>query len=427
MVQIAFLTLFLGLLTGSHPVQLAVSGPVAAVELLLDGAPVGTLSGPPWVQRIDLGSGLLPHELVARALDAGGHELARARQWVNLPRPAAEVSIAVEEGGKTGPSAVQLAWQALAAGAPTRISLTLDGEPLAVDRGGRATLPKRNLDVSHVLSAEVEFAPGVVARRDVVLGAQGGEAFGELTAVPVLVRRGDLPPVDKLQGWFTSGGKPLRPVAAERGDAQVIVVRDAGAREAFTGMAPARRRIYGPPNTQLGSGDRVRFLWPSPRYRDSSGVPAELFDSSREFTRRDGGLLYMLSDLSFQGNQERSGQRLADALAVAGIEALAGNHPRAVVLVLGRTPEDGSRNTPASIRRFLAALRVPLYVWSLAPSSPAAAAWGPVEDVSNGTKLATAVERLREDLEAQHIVFLEGLHLPQSIALSPTAAGIELP
>jgi len=245
----------------------------------------------------------------------------------------------------------------------------------------------------------------------------------------VLVRRGDLPPVDKLQGWFTAGGTALRPVAVEQGDAQVIVVRDAGARDAFIGMAPPRRRIYGPPNTQLSTNDRVRFLWPSPRYRDSSGVPAELFDSSRDFTRRDGGLLYLLSDLSFHGNQERSGQRLADALAVAGIEALAGNHPRAVVLVLGPTPEDGSRSKPASIRRYLAALRVPLYVWSTAPSSasPAAAAWGPVEDVSTGTRLAIAVERLRHDLEAQHIVFLEGLHLPQSIALSPAAAGIELP
>src|SRR5215208_314117 len=99
MVQIAFLTLFLGLLTGSHPVELSVSGPVAAVELRLNGAPIGTVSGPPWVQRVDLGAGLLPHELVARALDADGNELARARQWVNLPRPAAEVSIAVEGGG----------------------------------------------------------------------------------------------------------------------------------------------------------------------------------------------------------------------------------------------------------------------------------------------------------------------------------------
>src|SRR5215208_5496774 len=47
MVQIAFLTFFLSLTSGAHPVEVSVAGPVAAVELLLDGAPVGRLDGPP--------------------------------------------------------------------------------------------------------------------------------------------------------------------------------------------------------------------------------------------------------------------------------------------------------------------------------------------------------------------------------------------
>src|ERR1044071_8929978 len=44
MVQIAFVTLLLGLVTGAQPVEVSVSGPVAAVELRLDGVAVGTLS-----------------------------------------------------------------------------------------------------------------------------------------------------------------------------------------------------------------------------------------------------------------------------------------------------------------------------------------------------------------------------------------------
>ncbi|HSN88583.1 MAG TPA: hypothetical protein VL025_17610, partial [Thermoanaerobaculia bacterium] len=86
MTQIAFLTLFFGLTLGSQPVELTVTGPVAAVEILLDGAPVARFDGPPWSGRIDFGQALLPHELVARALDDQGTEVSRVRQWVNLPR-----------------------------------------------------------------------------------------------------------------------------------------------------------------------------------------------------------------------------------------------------------------------------------------------------------------------------------------------------
>ena len=44
---IAFLSLFFGLITGSYPVELSVQGPVATVELLVDGRSVRTLQGPP--------------------------------------------------------------------------------------------------------------------------------------------------------------------------------------------------------------------------------------------------------------------------------------------------------------------------------------------------------------------------------------------
>jgi hypothetical protein len=69
MVQIAFLTLFLGLISGKQEVAVAVHGPVSAVELLLDGTAVAHLGRPPWSTRVDLGPQLEPHELVARALE----------------------------------------------------------------------------------------------------------------------------------------------------------------------------------------------------------------------------------------------------------------------------------------------------------------------------------------------------------------------
>src|SRR6187549_2331038 len=135
--QIAFITLFLGLALGPHPVELAVEGPAASVELLLDGAVAGRIGQSPWKGEIDFGTTLVPHELVARALDAQGQEIARTRQWVNLPRPPAEVEI-VLEGAAGAPRSVRLSWERLTHDPPVRTSLTLDGQELRLDNDRRA-------------------------------------------------------------------------------------------------------------------------------------------------------------------------------------------------------------------------------------------------------------------------------------------------
>ncbi|MEE8525779.1 MAG: hypothetical protein V3T72_17715 [Thermoanaerobaculia bacterium] len=46
--MIEFTTLFLGLIFGTRTVELAVEGPVAAVELRLDEQTVGRIEAPPW-------------------------------------------------------------------------------------------------------------------------------------------------------------------------------------------------------------------------------------------------------------------------------------------------------------------------------------------------------------------------------------------
>src|SRR6185295_2165088 len=113
--------------------------------------------------------------------------------------------------------------------------------------------------------------------------------------------------------------------------------------------------------------------------------------------------------------------QLADAVAVAGVQALADQHRRVVLLVLSGGQKTPSHWAAAAVRRYLAAIRVPLYVWSLAapPYTPAVAAWGEVEDASNFGGLRDAYGRLSRDLASQGIVWLDGRHLPQSIALSP--------
>jgi hypothetical protein len=179
---------------------------------------------------------------------------------------------------------------------------------------------------------------------------------------------------------------------------------------------------------RLGKEDKVRFLSLSSSPYKSSRVPAELFDMSRELTYEDGGVFWYLTNSRVLTDTTAQKPRVADAVAVAGLQATAENYRRAVVLVLGRDVEDASRYDPDTVRKYLASIRVPLFVWSLyGPNTPAAKRWGGAEDISTVSKMSAAVRKLRSELEAQRIVWLEGRHLPQAIALSPHAQGVDLP
>ena len=74
-VTVAFVTLFLTLVSGPQTVKVAVTGPVAAVEVLLNGESVGVMRGEPWRLECDFGS-LRPLTLEAVAFDAAGNERA---------------------------------------------------------------------------------------------------------------------------------------------------------------------------------------------------------------------------------------------------------------------------------------------------------------------------------------------------------------
>lgn len=448
--QIAFVTLFLGLTLGAYPVELAVEGPVASVELLLDGAVAGRIAAPaalekgaPWKGQVDFGSGLLPHELVARGLDELGQEVVRTRQLVNLPRPAAEVGI-VLEGPAEKPARVRISWQSRTGERPIAARVTIDDQPLKLDLVGRSPLPSYDPESAHVLSAELTFPSGVIARRDVVFGGRyGGEVSMELTAVPVRQRGAGMPEARQMQGWFQAGGQPLTVAAVDQGPGEVLIVRDvgaaAGAALAQLGDARTLRAqtgtqdlTYDPAYLRYEVGlrkeDGVRFVWPVPVSYEQGGLRSELFPQSRSFTVQDGGLHWMLTKVL--PNQELEGkgpQRLADAVAVAGLQAMGGNRPRAVVLLVGPGPQDASRYDPATVRRYLAAIRVPLFVWKVGEGASPASSWGEAEDVSTLPRLRAAVARLKEELESQRIVWVEGTHLPQSISLAPSAKGLELP
>jgi hypothetical protein len=248
----------------------------------------------------------------------------------------------------------------------------------------------------------------------------------------VRARSGEVPAAAKLDGWLTAHGKPLSVAAVENGPAELFVVRVA----TYSEIADNLKRTGRPENIRydlrLGKEDGIRFVVPTPKRVEGSGEHSDLFDISPDWAFNDGGIAWAL--LNFQRPlrpvssfaPKPQGMRIADAVAVAGQQAMAQNRRRAVLLVLNGDEKDASEYDPATVRRYLAALRVPLYVWTLGPSSPAAVAWGASENISIKSNLYRAAEELRQQLDSQRIVLVDGRHLPQSIALSPAATGLEL-
>src|SRR5262249_56600171 len=94
--------------------------------------------------------------------------------------------------------------------------------------------------------------------------------------------------------------------------------------------------------------------------------------------------------------------RVADAVATAGLAAMTKTRRRAVLLVLSGEEEDHSLYDPATVSHFLAALRVPLFVWYLGTPKPgsAAAAWG-AEEMTQSWHAAGGAARIRKELDAQ--------------------------
>lgn len=241
-----------------------------------------------------------------------------------------------------------------------------------------------------------------------------------------------MPPLETMRDWFLVGGRPLAAVAVEEGPAQILIVRDDAARrrlDRIGGRGPNRLPLGSSDRRndpfKLGPEDQARFVWPVAQVYRGAGPPSELFDASRLYGDRDGDLLWLLANIAQEGAAPGTPQRLTDALAVSGLLALYKNHRRALLLVLGEQPQDASRSDPALVRRYLEAIRVPLFVWTVGDAqSAAAAAWGNAEDVSSLRRIRKAFDRVREELAAQRIVWVDGRHLPSSITLAPAAADV---
>lgn len=439
--MIAFASLFLGLVLGWQPVELLVAPEVTRVEVRLDERPLATLVRPPWRVTCDLGTTLEPHELTAVAFDAAGRELGRVSQWLNLPRPHAEAE-ALLERQPDGSAVARLTWQSVTGQAPSEVTATFDGTALPVRDRQSLELPPHDLARLHFLHVEARFADGTNAPVELAFGGTYAEHVAtELTAIPLRTPAGSpaLAPAG-LDGRLVENGRALPVVAVDRGGAEILVVLERSAQPALERLAALGLRLLAGGNRlpsaahrralrsiwTLAPDERLRFLWPVAERHLGNGQRFDLFPSSNEHVAEDGGLLWLLARARFPGAVSAE-QRLADAVAVAGMKATERGRRRAVLLILGPRATDASQASAALARSYLRSLRVPLRVWAVtAPAPELAAAWDAVTPATTLAELARAVDDLTLELARQQLVWVEGTHLPQRIALAPGPGDLEL-
>ncbi|HSY52015.1 MAG TPA: hypothetical protein VLC46_24645 [Thermoanaerobaculia bacterium] len=412
--QLVFLSLFLGLISGPQSVELQVGPAIKSVRILLDGRQVAEMKQAPWQATVDFGPSIVPGDLVAIGYDGRGQEMARAEQAVNLPRPLAEFVIALKSDGKGMQVSAELRWEHLLGAKPVRSSLTVDGKSIPLDQTFHGRLPRLSMDRPHLIAAEMRFAGGIVSRRELVVGgAVGYVADSELT--PVGVRQWTSAPPATLGDCFASAGSPVRASAIENSPALVIFILDPDPTEAIRMLNPRTSPGaigLGPFDAQhdasLDSGTWMRVLWPvGEPFKSTSNAPALLFPPSTDVAAGDAGLVWLLSR-SYGDNRVKDDtpRRAADAVGVAGLNAITGSHRRAVVLVLSPF-KDTSTHSGASIRTYLASIGVPLFVWSPAgPRPELEEEWGHIQDVSSLPKLRVAAGLLRAELSTQRVAWV---------------------
>ncbi|MCH9650916.1 MAG: VWA domain-containing protein [Deltaproteobacteria bacterium] len=439
--MVEFITLFLGLVAGIQPVEFVVGGEVVSVELRLDGQAVGLLQGEPWALNCDLGETLAPHELEAIGFDAGGNEIARAHQWVNLPRARTEARFVFEGASSASPRTVQLLWSSVDAVEPDSLRVRFDGELLEGATAERIELPPYDESQIHLLEAELQLGD-VLTRTESVVGGVGDSLSPGLTAIPMRWTGGSLPAAAEMEGWLERRGEPLRIVAIDRGPGEVMMVQDLNpdlqrrlARLQERSLAGSARSSFRRP-TGLKAEDRFRVLLPVPAVVSSETrsvqfpMSPDLWGEQKEVYSTGAAnpqvplptARGILSGIPILVGMEAdtSDQRLADAVASAGLAAAASSRPRVVVLITGPERSDKSRFSATAVRDYLQQLHVPFRVWS-PQASGVDPSWGPVEDISSGSELFRAIRSLRSQLDEQVLVWVEGRHLPQEIRTGEAA------
>ena len=444
--MLSFITLFVGLTTGAHAIELQVASEVSAVELYLDGELVGMATQSPWTIPCDLGEKLLPHRVEAVARDANGQEIDRIEQWVNMRHTTATAEMELVEAEDGRIEAVALRWVSLGEVTPESVEVTFDGVSLDVTNPSRVVLPSYDSSQLHFVSARVRLANEVLHFEEIVGGRLSDQEQTDLTAVAIeRIGEAAVPSLVDMEGWFTVDGAPVEAVAVEQPPFELVIVRQPEAQRDLERVIESwqvneSRSAVQRLDTlaQLDEDGRVRFVSTIAAPISQTPIESTLFPTSTSMSSKNGGLLSWVDRTAALGHPSR----IADAVALAGEAAHAGTTRRVVVLLLGDGVEDLSQYGVEETRNYLQVLQVPLMVWTTR-DHPGANDWGHARAIVAEQKgpgprwfrpslqrsierLSAASRELDDRLRRQYIVWINGRHLPQDVHLTSLATGYQL-
>lgn len=394
--EIIFASRILGLVAGAQQIDIQVEAEVRNVEVRRDGQLVAMLRQPPWSTTVHFGPELAPHELTVVALDADGHELGRDTQTINVARPQAELGVLLDRDA-AGRSTATIRWSHFTHRDPTSLIVKLDGR--VIRKGSSPSVfPLGIVDAStiHVLGVEAKFPDRVQSRKEFVFGGGFSEQMpAELT--PVAVRQRTKTP-DGVATCFRAGGASLPKTTIERGAGTAVFVINGGRGVLRRNDLPEH---HGEDLFLLHEVD-LQIANPVPQLIRHPSGQTSIFDT-RPIRGVNGTRRVVM-----RAQTPRGTVRIADAVAVSALRLLQGGRRRVVVVVLGDLPAaDQSTHSPATVRRYLERVGVPLRVWSLTgPRPDLVETWGPVRDISTNAALLKATEDLRQELDSQRIAWL---------------------
>jgi hypothetical protein len=263
-----------------------------------------------------------------------------------------------------------------------------DGEPLEVLDPRIIPLPPHDPDLPHHLSVGLEF-PGLLrAAAEITFGGLFGDNVNSgLTAFPLsLEGLRELPAVDEMQSWFRSRGLPLRVHEAEKGLAEIVVVRSPSA---MRRVNPGVRRGTRPTLPILRKDHQLSFFGVNPQVVVRDGSPFIVFPRAAEVGARVDGLRRTLRSVTLPEGPAAEA-RLSDAVAVAGLYANKSARRRAVVLITTGDSIDASQFTPEQVRAYCESIGVPLVVWTPQSGAKEAGRWGAALNISTDSVLDNA-------------------------------------
>jgi hypothetical protein len=419
--MIEFATLLIGLLAGERMVELSVQPPIASVHLVLDGETIAELDGPPWRARVDFGHELQPHRLTAHGFDENGNWIDSTDQILNYNRSSFESTIILDPHPDIQPKTGRIIWHGALNDPPLAIDLSFDGRRIATDDRGRFSIPPHDPDDIHVLEGVVLFDQQHSASAVLTFGGvYGDQLTSALTAIPLTSPTDQIWSSEQVRDWIVVQGRRPDVFKVTAGPGVLVVLRGDQLEAAIRGARTSGSRLH-PKAPAHRLGYDVSAISPRPlkghegtfRVTDLGKVPQQ---GLRPLVLRRQPLVPVRG--SDGRSLQKKGQRIWDALAVAGTRASASGRPRAVLLMMNSGKGDKSDLDSLESIQYLEKIHVPLFIWGRDPEAfDQIGTPGYSRHYQGSSELDRLCIDIAQELASQTIAWLQGQYIPQEVTL----------